>query len=385
VMRRGWLDDHPPSAIKIIDRARGTSISYHNRLWPLAQPFVGKYVEPYAIKVEHIADDQLRFIAHHHEEFVFVLQGHIECLIKTPDGLASEKLGAGDCMYFWSYLPHVNRSLGPEPGFSLHLVHSPHEPADSELYNGHSGGMYLIDASHKNVMEQIVGRITSTRQRHGLSLSECARALAISVRRLKNIERGEAPLSIELLLRICRTFRKPRDYFLASTLIERPFSQVTHAAEIESAAPQNESDSTDIANSFHNATFKPLATSFPRRGMHPYLIRLQKADLGQARLTSSPGQQFVYVLNGAVRLQTNRDGEQFEETLFAGDSCFIDTSFPHRFLDASFHPYESKGSEVVAVVWSARQLDRRSSATTSCEESDRSWPLRAAHPGNSTS
>lgn len=353
IMRRGWLEEHPPAAIKVIDRARGKSTSYHNRLWPLAQPFVGKYIEPYAAKIECIAGDQLRFITHHHEEFVYVLQGQVECLIKTPDGLQAEQLSPGDCIYFWSYLPHVTRSLGSGPALCLHLVHSPHEPADSEFYNDPTGGLYLIDtSSHKDVMEQIIGRVISIRQRHGLSLAECATALGISVRRLRKIESGEAALSIELLLRLCRTFRKPREYFLASTLVERPFSLVTRAAEIE-----NQEGTPDLTQSFHNAVFKPLSNEFRSRGMQPYLIQLRKSDAPSSQLQSLAGQLFVYVLAGAVKLRTQCNGELVDEMLFAGDSCFTDSSFPHQFDDASFHPHDA-GSKVIAVEWSARQFNK---------------------------
>jgi Cupin domain len=69
-----------------------------------------------------VAEDQLSFINHGHEEFFFVLNGAIECRLQTPDGLIIETLREGDSMYFWSSLPHCIRSARREPSDAIHVL-----------------------------------------------------------------------------------------------------------------------------------------------------------------------------------------------------------------------------------------------------------------------
>src|SRR5262245_2973602 len=78
ITRRTELEAHPPAQLKMVSRAHGKPTAYHNRLWPLADRFVGKYIEPYEIEIQPVRDKQLRFISHTHEEFFFVLHGSIE-------------------------------------------------------------------------------------------------------------------------------------------------------------------------------------------------------------------------------------------------------------------------------------------------------------------
>ena len=139
ITRRGYTASQPPLPMKVVNRATEGLMSYHNKLWPLARPFVGKHLEPFEIEVQPIADSDLRFISHNHEEFVFVLRGRIQCLIQTPDGPTDTTLSAGDCIYFWSYLPHCIRSLDAEPARTIHVEYSPDELVDAEYGNSGSG------------------------------------------------------------------------------------------------------------------------------------------------------------------------------------------------------------------------------------------------------
>lgn len=352
IARRHAIEAQPALPIKLVNLASQKLTSYHNRLWPLADAFVGKYIEPLEIEVRPSRDDELHFISHTHEEFFFVLRGEVECLIKTPDELVRERLGSGDCMYFWSYLPHCIRSTTDEPARIVDLLCSLHEAADSEYATSKSGPMvYLMDASHKNLTEHIAGKIASLRRTRGMSVAEFAGEIGISFRRLTRIERGQSPIPLDLLLHICQTFRKPREYFLAGTAIERPFHHVLRAKAIHRQPGHPRPRLPNFSNCCAAPTFKPLADGFPNRGMQPYLIRLDPTHTRTARLTQHAGQEFVYVLSGAVRLVMDENGERMVETLFPGDSCFMESSAPHRFVEARFNPYEKSGAEMIAVFW----------------------------------
>lgn len=349
IARREPIDGQSTRPIKFVNPANGRLMSYRNRLRLLAQPFVGKHLEPFDLEIHPAANEDLHFISHNHEEFFFVLRGKAECLIKTPDGLTRETLEPGDSMYFWSYLPHCIRALTQEPARSINVVCSLHETADSESTDGNWGPIiYLMDAYHKNLVQQIAAKVVSLRHARGLSAAEFSERLGISVARLTRIEHAESSISLELLLQICRTLRKPREYFLAGTRIERPFSAVLHAPGIR----RMRSRSVEAASCFASARVKPLASGFPGRSMQPSLVRVNRESDGRSKMARHRGQEFVYVLDGDVRLITSCDNRQVDETLSPGDSCFIDASVPHRFIEAHFSGYGESGAELLVVQWS---------------------------------
>ncbi len=352
ITRGADVQGRQPRPMKLVDRTTGTLTSYHNKLRALADAFVGKYLEPFEIDIHPAPQEHLQFISHHHEEFVFVLRGEIECLLKTPDGLLRETLGPGDCVYFWSYLPHCIRSTSAEPARSLHLLCSLSEPADSESASDGTGLVYMMGTSQRTPTHQIGGRIVALRRARGMSTAEFARYIGVSPRRLIGIERGQKPVSVEFLFELCRKCRKPREYFLAGAFVDRPFYQVLRAPEIRRQQRTLRPDRFRGSRCcFSSATFVPLASEFNKPGMLPYLVRLEATGRHPGRMVGHSGQEFVHVLNGGIRLMTVQDGQPLTEMLSAGDSCFLDALVPHRFVEGQLAPYGHSAAEAIAVLW----------------------------------
>ena len=351
IARRADVERRPPLPMKLVNRMTGSLLSYHNKLRPLADPFVGKHIEPFEIDVEPVPEGRAQLISHHHEEFVFILRGEVECCLKTPEGPVCETLRQGDSVYFWSYLPHSIRSTGSEPAHAVHVLCSLDEPADSELSTDESGPIYLMDASRRNPSGQIGSRIATLRLRRAMSVTEFATHLGVSPRQLARIERGQKSVTVDFLLRVCQRCRKPLEYFLASTFVDRPFCQVIRAREIRRQAHVN-GTTTPPASAPHcsAATFVPLVSEFKDPGMRPFLMRLQRPDR-PGPLLRHPGQEFLYVLRGGVRVTTVEDDKTFTETLSPGDSCFLDATLPHRFDEAELTPYSRSCAEAIAVCW----------------------------------
>ena len=262
VMRRATIDALPPSPLKLLDRSSGTITAHHNLLRPLADEFVGKHIEPFHIEVLAVPDADIRFIRHHHEEFFFVLRGEVECLIKTPEGPVRETLGAGDCMYLRSNLPHCIRALGGQPAYTIDVVHSPYSSADSE--HGDTA-IYFKDGIPKNLTEQIADQIAALGKARGLSTTDFARELDISVRQLADVERGRRPVSIDLLLRACRRFRKPLEYFLSRTIVAS--AVLFHSAGLGHRAAARPTRRRLVDKGWAHTQFRSLASGFSPRGM----------------------------------------------------------------------------------------------------------------------
>ncbi len=346
VVRHAALEEMPAATLNLLDRRSGTVTAHHNLLRPLADVFVGKHIEPFQVEVLPLADENLNFISHHQEEFFFVIRGRVEYLAETPDGLAKEILNPGDCMYFRSNLPHCIRSLEDQNAYSIHVLYSPYSTADSE--HGETA-IYFKNGAPKNLTEQIADQIATLRQARGMSMGEFARELAISVRQLAEIERGRKVVSIDLLLTACRRFRKPLEYFLSSTLLDRPFYFIQRASEIKRTPVRTRRRLVDAG--WSETQFRSLASGFGPRGMYPYYVKLRHPGGHHMTLHEHHGQEFVYVLNGRVTLVTILDGKRAAETLVAGDTCFIDSTVPHRFVGMGLSPYDESSAEIIDVYW----------------------------------
>jgi len=359
ITRRAQLEAHPPAPLKVVSRTRRGVTAYHNRLWPLADAFVGKYIEPFEIEIQPVRDDELRFISHTHEEFIFVLSGRLEVLVKSPQGLVRERLGPGDCMYFWSYLPHCIRSTTGKPARSVHVLSALDGPVDSETADWVSGPIiYMMEAPLRNPVEQIADRIVSLRRARGMSAAKFAKHIGVSARRLARVERGKGPISLKLLLHICRTVRKPPDYFFGSAALPGICHFVDRAAHLRRNGHRR-SDDLPIGQCFGmGATAgSALAAGFDRRRMFPYLVSLDGSRMRAARLNEHQGQEFVYVLKGQVSLTTERHGMPVTHVMSPGDSCLLDSVMPHTFAASSLSPYEPARAELLAVHWHPRGID----------------------------
>lgn len=364
ITRRDHTVSQPPFPMKVVNRSTGSLMSYHNRLWPLARPFLQKLIEPFEIEVQAVPDNNLRFIAHNTEEFVFVLRGRIQFMIKTPDGLTEAELAAGDCAYFWSYLPHCIRSMDAESARTIHVEYTRNEIADAE-YGTHGPGttIYLIDAGRENLSAQIAGKIVALRKARGMSVSQLADQVGISLRTLKQVETAAKPLSLDLLLRICRVFQKPREHFLATAPIERPFSFVLRSRDIRKSRGMSRRKGQAKSGCAGLDSEIPLAAGFPQPGMRPFIVRLER-QRRSTPLSTHPGQECVYVLRGAVRFSTTVDGRMVQETLLPGDACFLDASVPHAFSETEYTAFEPAGAEMLVIRCEPSVPSERSTASS---------------------
>jgi transcriptional regulator with XRE-family HTH domain/uncharacterized cupin superfamily protein len=346
VVRRVASDTIPPVAFPVTDLTDGTTIEPLRTVRPLAFPFIGKHMEPFRVEVPLIGDSEQQYLSHHLEEFFFVLHDEVELCVKTPDGLVVEPLGAGDCAYFRSQLPHALRSTGARPAETISLLYSGYGTTDTEFGNA------TVDSADNppgDLTRQIAHRITTLRRAEGVTIDDLASELGIGLRRLKEIELGRRVPSIDLLLRTCLRFRRPIEYFLAATFTERPFLFVQRAADIGGLPVRARKRLVD--QGWAETQYRSLASGFGPRGMYPYYVTLRSQDGPNITLHAHHSQEFVYVLNGDVTLLTVREGERVEERLSTGDVCFVDSTVPHRFLGKGLSPYDSSRAELVDVYW----------------------------------
>jgi transcriptional regulator with XRE-family HTH domain len=347
IVRRSAMRTPGPLA-RAVNPSSG-AVPYHHLVRPLAASVTAKQIEPFHIRVMPIAESELSFINHGHEEFVFVLKGEVECLLRTPDGIVSHALGEGDCMYFCSSLPHCIRSAGPEPADTIHVLCA----GQSERPSEPRGGITTIFSRDwpLTLRERVGGRLKSLRQALRMTVAQFADAAGVGARWLADVEVGHKPIPLDFLLSVSRRFQKPIDYFMAGAIVPSPYCFVQRASDINTVPARKRRAGLAGADNTSDA-FRPLARGFPRRSMHPYYVKVARHDRSPAAMHEHYGQEFIYVLNGEVTLLTIVNGEPFTETLIAGDACFIDSTVPHRFLGAHVNPFEPLNAEVIDVFWS---------------------------------
>jgi mannose-6-phosphate isomerase-like protein (cupin superfamily) len=148
----------------------------------------------------------------------------------------------------------------------------------------------------------------------------------------------------------CRRFRKPLEYFLSSNQHDGPPYFLQRASEIRQTPARTRRRLVDAG--WSETQFRSLASGFGTRGMFPYYVKLRhpghRYDIS---LHEHHGQEFVYVLNGQVTLVTILNGKRVTETMVAGDTCFIDSTVPHRFLGMGLSPYDESSAEIIDVYW----------------------------------
>jgi transcriptional regulator with XRE-family HTH domain/quercetin dioxygenase-like cupin family protein len=353
VRRSEEIAREPPLTRRLVGPTPGPAVD-HNRIWPLAQQFVGKHMDPVLSRIEPLRADDLHFISHDHEEFMFVLRGEVETSLRTHEGTAVEHLTAGDCIYYRAYLPHCHRSPTDTPAETLNVMYSLRgaiDPADDGC--GPSSHRFYRRGAESNFIREASEKIALLRRAHGFTLPELAKYIGTGVRYLGQVERGERPPDVELLLSLARRFRRPVEYFLATSLDAQPSYFVQRGADIHSL-PTSVRRSSEAGATHVPHVFRPLAVGFPDRGLHPYYLQVRRYGPDQEPSPGAHyGQEFIYVLDGEVEFVTQlEDGIEHREVLHPGDSLFLESSAPHLLRGHSRNPYASSTAEVIDVFWS---------------------------------
>ncbi|MDR2730580.1 MAG: cupin domain-containing protein [Treponema sp.] len=99
-------------------------------------------------------------------------------------------------------------------------------------------------------------------------------------------------------------------------------------------------ESVDASAAHHGLSFSALAADKNSRHMEPFIVTIE-ADAQQEK-SAHEGEEFIYVLEGALALEYGMD----KETLNAGDSVYYDSIVPHRVVSA-----DNNTVKILAVIY----------------------------------
>lgn len=180
------------------------------------------------------------------------------------------------------------------------------------------------DPEHdRQALDAVASRLRLMRQGRGLTLAEVAESTGISVSTLSRLESGGRKPTLELLLPLARHYRVPLDDLVGAPPIGDPRVHIRPVRKGES-------------------TILPLSHGFvggsagDGTGMRVFKQILPgRATTRPPRPKSHPGHEWIYVIDGTLRLVLGAGDGAREFELQPGEAAEFDTRTPHWFDAAS--------------------------------------------------
>lgn len=183
---------------------------------------------------------------------------------------------------------------------------------------------------------RVGSKIRGLREQLDLSVEQLAERCDCSVELIEQLESGEVPPSLAPLVKITRALGVRLGTLLDDDQHVGPV--VVRAGEASTVTRFKSTTSTGDAGSLD---FASLASDKASRHMEPFLIEAHPGT-EQAPLSSHEGEEFIYVLTGALEIAYGKDVHRLE----AGDSIYYDSIVPHEVRAA-----DGASATFVAVVY----------------------------------
>jgi DNA-binding XRE family transcriptional regulator/mannose-6-phosphate isomerase-like protein (cupin superfamily) len=161
-----------------------------------------------------------------------------------------------------------------------------------------------------SALTSIADCLRATREQQGLTLEQAAGLSGISKSHLSRLESGERQPSVASLLALSTAFRVPVGAFFGET---------------QGAAPVTICLSDDPRRESNGLTIAPCS-GYAGSSVIDALRVTVAADRPAPALTRHPGEEWIYVLSGRLRLEY--DGEDY--FLDAGTAAHFNAELPHR-------------------------------------------------------
>jgi transcriptional regulator with XRE-family HTH domain len=165
--------------------------------------------------------------------------------------------------------------------------------------------------------EDIGARLRALREEKKVSLEELARLTGLEAAFLSGIEANAIQPQLGTLIKLSKALHSGFGRLVAGAAGSRPYA-ITRKHERRTV-----SRSTGRTGSRHLYLYKSLAPDVAGRHMEALLVQL--VETPDAEASVHEGEEFVFVLDGTVRLEIG--GERHE--LEPGDSAYYLSSTPH--------------------------------------------------------
>lgn len=182
---------------------------------------------------------------------------------------------------------------------------------------------------------RIGSKITTLRESLGLSVEDLAQRSGTETLTIERLESGEVAPSLTPLIKLTRALG-----VRLGTLLDDETELGPIVTRRDEAAKVNRIKSLETASDAGVLDFFSLASGKASRHMEPFMIDVQPAEEGEHKLSSHEGEEFLFVLDGAIEVEYGKA----THTLEAGDSIYYDSIVPHQVRSAA-------GARILAVVY----------------------------------
>ncbi len=187
----------------------------------------------------------------------------------------------------------------------------------------------------------IVGqRIKAIREKRQMTTQDLAAAIPGdaegNVLLIESLERGDLVPSLTPLLQIARALGVRLGSFLDDQI-----GNAIVMTKSRDVAATSRFVGSNLGERQAELAFHSLAANKADRHMEPFLIDVQPHH-GEAVLSTHEGEEFIYVLEGAIELAYGKE----TYTIAAGDSLYYDSIVPHHLHAAGDAP-----AKILAVVY----------------------------------
>ena len=184
---------------------------------------------------------------------------------------------------------------------------------------------------------RIGDKLTTLRESLGLSVSELAERSSCDASTIERLESGEVAPSLTPLIKLTRALGVRLGTLLDDETELGPI--VTRSGDAAAVARLRDLETASDAGVLG---FFSLASGKVARHMEPFLIDVQPAAPGEHKLSSHEGEEFLYVLEGAIEVEYGKE----THTLAVGDSIYYDSIVPHQVRAAN-----GASARIIAVVY----------------------------------
>lgn len=196
-----------------------------------------------------------------------------------------------------------------------------------------------VPSAEQDRRDALGDMVRTLRLERGWTLAEASRHCGLAISTLSKVENNRLSLTFDNLFKLAVGFGIDVGDLFA------PTTAATDRQGMKGGTPRGHGSTHETANYVHEY----LCTDLARRRMIPIVSRIKARTLEEfGPLLRHAGQEFVYVLEGAVSLVLEGDEPR---RLRRGNSFYFDSSVGHAVLCAG-----RKEATVLSVLWAPDML-----------------------------
>ena len=185
---------------------------------------------------------------------------------------------------------------------------------------------------------KIVGeKIKAIREAKQISVEDIVERTGLAQEQIERIESNVDIPSLAPLIKIARALG-----VRLGTFLDDQDEMGAVVCRKEEHSDNAISFSNNAMNARTHMQYHSLSASKADRHMEPFIIDVQPTEETSYELSSHEGEEFIYVMEGAVEVAYGKKHHLIE----AGDSIYYDSIVPHH-----VHGYNGQAAKILAVVY----------------------------------